>query len=149
MKISGLRFPLWKRRETSANEETSPAQNAPSPSKEDALRVSKLIEDFGTGYPRFSALLSVHPPFFVCRRFDRLRARLLLLKQDKLSLLKQQLDQVDQREPCPLFLGKSRGDRNAERASLLSAIEACLTDYGRWEIYAVFFRTLIGDRYFC
>jgi hypothetical protein len=68
--------------------------------------------------------------FFICRRFLRLRSRLLLLKQDKLSLLEQQLDDIDQKETLPLFLGKTRGDRNIARSSLLSEISWRLNDYG-------------------
>jgi hypothetical protein len=90
----------------------------------------KVIEDFKPGYPRFSALLSAHPSFFVFRRFGRLRARVLLLKQDKLSLLEQQLDRIDENEKCPLFLGKSRCDNNGDRAAVFAEIEKTLADYG-------------------
>lgn len=37
----------------------------------------------------------------LCRRFLRLLARLLSLKQDKISLLEKQLDDLDQKETCP------------------------------------------------
>jgi hypothetical protein len=66
----------------------------------------------------------------ICRRFGRLRARLLLLKQDRLSMLERQLDEVDQAEPAPLFLGMSRLDRNEERRNIISQLEASLTNYG-------------------
>jgi hypothetical protein len=56
---------------------------------------------------------------------------LLLLKQDRLSMLEQKLEQVDHEETSPLFLGKSRCDKNSERISLLSDIESCLADYGK------------------
>ncbi|KAK3338128.1 hypothetical protein B0H65DRAFT_560981 [Neurospora tetraspora] len=88
--------------------------------------------DYRPGYPRFTALISAHGPYFLCRRFDKLRARILLLKQNKLSMLEERLEQVDSEEPSPLFLGKSRCDRNAERLSLLSQIEACLADYDQF-----------------
>jgi hypothetical protein len=52
------------------------------------------------------------------------------LKQDKLSLLEKRLEQTDNEERSQLFLGKSRSDRNADRISLLSEIEAGLVDYG-------------------
>lgn len=45
------------------------------------------VEDFREGYPRFTSLISSHDPFFLFRRFGRLRARLLLIKQDKLAVL--------------------------------------------------------------
>ena len=65
------------------------------------------------------------------RRFQALRARLLLMKQDKLSVLEQRLNQLDEEEECPLFLGKSRSDGNDERKAVLIAIESCLADYGK------------------
>lgn len=64
------------------------------------------------------------------RSFTQLRARLLLFKQDQLSILEQQLEEIDQREVSPLFLGSSRCDRNAERIALLSKIDEHLKDYG-------------------
>ncbi|KAF5639372.1 hypothetical protein F52700_4224 [Fusarium sp. NRRL 52700] len=99
----------------------TPAQSVkPQPGK---------IEDFRPGYPRFTALIASHSPFFIFRRFNRLRARLLLLKQDQLSILESELDEIDQQEKAPIFLGKSRIDRNAERLSVLSRIESALVDY--------------------
>ncbi|KAF4630754.1 hypothetical protein G7Y89_g7386 [Cudoniella acicularis] len=44
-------------------------------------------------------------------------------------MLEQRLEQVDQQEKCLLFLGKSRCDKNADRASLLSELETSLADY--------------------
>lgn len=95
------------------------------------------VEDFRRGYPRFAALISAHPPFFICRSFNRIRARLLLLKQDKLSVLERQLDHLDDLESSALFLGKSRCDSNAERLSLLTDIESCLVDYGTFPLYRI------------
>ncbi|KAM3080652.1 hypothetical protein ACMFMG_005587 [Clarireedia jacksonii] len=89
----------------------------------------KKIEEYKSGYPRFTALVSAHDSFFLCRRFDKLRARLLLLKQDRLSILEQKLDQIDQEETSLIFLGKSRWDKNSDRISTLSEIESCLADY--------------------
>ncbi|CAI7605571.1 unnamed protein product [Penicillium glandicola] len=92
----------------------------------------RKIEDYRPGYPRYSALLSAHNAYFLCRRFDWLRARLLLQKQDKLSLLEEKLEQVDRLEVAPLYLGKSRSDRNTERISLLSEIDASIADYDQF-----------------
>lgn len=87
------------------------------------------IEDYPSGYPRFSALIASHASFHVCRRFSNLRARLLLLKQDKLSLLEKRLEKIDREEVDLLSLGSSRDDTNSERASLLAEIDAALADY--------------------
>jgi hypothetical protein len=73
----------------------------------------------------------------MCRRFLRLRARLLLLKQNNLVLLEQQLDQIDKNEDRPLFLGSQRRDTNTERASVLSEIDAQLAAYGMYCEYGV------------
>ncbi|KAI0894895.1 CHAT domain-containing protein [Annulohypoxylon nitens] len=105
-------------------------QNRPASIEEATSSGSnKKIEDYRSGYPQFSALIAAYNGFFICRRFCRLRARVLLLKQDRLTLLEQQLDQVDQDETMPLFLGKMRGDRNQQRTKLMAEIEACLSDY--------------------
>lgn len=66
------------------------------------------------------------------RRFTRLRARLLLSKQDQLTLLENQLDKVDREEESPMFLGSSRLDRNAQRKEILSQIESKLQEYGAY-----------------
>ncbi|KAH7304139.1 hypothetical protein B0I35DRAFT_363654, partial [Stachybotrys elegans] len=87
------------------------------------------IEDYKPGYPRYSAVLASYNGYFVIRRFDNLRARLLLLKQDKLAVLEEQLQEIDEKEPCPLFLGSSRRDQNSERLRLLAEIDASLIDY--------------------
>lgn len=88
------------------------------------------VEDYPQGYPRFSALVGASDQFHICRRFSNLRSRLLLVKQDKLSLLESQLENVDREEESVLFLGSNRVDKNDERLSLLSQIEDALTDYG-------------------
>ncbi|KAI0887514.1 uncharacterized protein GGS22DRAFT_110549 [Annulohypoxylon maeteangense] len=92
-------------------------------------RDSRMLEEYRAGYPRYTALLSSYPSWFIFRRFDKLRARLLLLKQDKLTQLENQLERIDQQETSPLFLGVSRSDRNVDRLSTLLEIEAALIEY--------------------
>lgn len=82
------------------------------------------------GYPRFAALVGSHQSLQVCRRFSKLRARLLLLKQDKLSQLEEQLETVDKKETTLIFLGCRRRDKNEERESILNEIDDTLMDYG-------------------
>ena len=88
------------------------------------------VEDFRPGYPQFSALIASHPSFHVCRRFLRIRARLLLLKQDELSVLESQLDHIDHEETRELFLANRRRDANPERKTILEKIEVALSSYG-------------------
>ncbi|OTA93382.1 hypothetical protein M434DRAFT_395646 [Hypoxylon sp. CO27-5] len=92
-------------------------------------RRPKQIEDHPMGYPRFSALIASHDSFYICRRFSSLRARLLLRKQDNLSILEERLEKIDRSECNSLRLGSYRRDDNEERQSVLSEIDKALSDY--------------------
>ncbi|KAH6975025.1 hypothetical protein BKA56DRAFT_82530 [Ilyonectria sp. MPI-CAGE-AT-0026] len=89
----------------------------------------KQIEDFPTGYPQFTALLSSHPYFHVFRKFSRLRTRMLLNKQDELARLEEQLEELDRGDACPLFRGSFRRDRNPHRMRLYKEIGCHLVEY--------------------
>ncbi|KAK0633929.1 hypothetical protein B0T14DRAFT_576202 [Immersiella caudata] len=87
------------------------------------------VEDYRQGYHRFSALVALDDAFTAFRRFHRLRVRLLLLRQDKITLLEKRLDAIDGKEPCPSFLGCRRMDGNTEREAVISEIENALAGY--------------------
>lgn len=89
----------------------------------------KQIEDYPNGYPRFSALLAAHDQFLVVRRFSGLRARLLLLAQDRLVELEERLCKVDHKEEAKVFLASRRLDTNQEREAILSEIQETLCAY--------------------
>jgi len=89
-----------------------------------------MVEDFRHGYPRFCALIATHPALNVFCRFSKLRARIILRKQDTLSVLEQQLETLDRQETTALFLASNRLDSNAERQTVLDNIETALQDYG-------------------
>ena len=103
-----------------------------SPNEEEDGPARRVIESYRAGYPRFSALLSSTPSFSTFRRFSRLRARLLLIKQDRLSALEERLDEIDEEEESPVFLGVSRMDNNADRQDVLKEIEEGLEDYDKF-----------------
>ncbi|KAI1085924.1 hypothetical protein F5B19DRAFT_498877 [Rostrohypoxylon terebratum] len=103
----------------------------PLPRKQSELRVQP-VEDFPTGYPRLSAFISSHPSLHLFRRFLRLRARLMLQKQNKLAMLESQLDELDKSEQKKLRLGTLRGDNNTARISLLEQVDSALNDYDRF-----------------
>lgn len=124
-------LPLWRNSKASIADETQTRKSICPLVQTDRSGLTRSVEDYRPGYPRFTALLSAHEPYFLCRRFSKLRARLLLLKQDRLSMLEQRLERVDHEEISPLFLGRSRGDGNMERISVLSDIESRLADYGK------------------
>jgi hypothetical protein len=58
-----------------------------------------------------------------------------LIKQDKLTVLEKKLDDIDDAEAFPLFLGKSRIDRNQDRLAILADIESNLAEYGKQYLY--------------
>lgn len=69
----------------------------------------------------------------MCRRFTQVRARLLLLKQDRLSVLEEQLEHIDHSENRPIFLGNTRRDFNPARKQILADMEIELREYGmKW-----------------
>lgn len=88
------------------------------------------VEDYKPGYPQFAALIASHTSFHIWRRFRRIRARLLLLKQDEVCSLESQLDQIDQEETHELFLGNSRRDRNTKRKEMMMKVDVALSSYG-------------------
>lgn len=89
-----------------------------------------IVEDFRQGYPRFCALIDAHPALNVFRRFSKLRARIILRKQNTLSVLEQRLENLDRQETTALFLASNRLDGNTERQTVLDDIEKALRDYG-------------------
>lgn len=100
--------------------------------KNDSPKFSFLVEDYPSGYPRFSGLIGAHSAFSLFRRFSVSRARLLLVKQDRVCVLEKQLEELDQKEQRPLFLGTCRQDRNLERKIVLEELDRALADYGKW-----------------
>ncbi|KAB2107124.1 hypothetical protein AG0111_0g4687 [Alternaria gaisen] len=87
------------------------------------------LDDFQPGYPKFAALLDVHPAFQNFRRFTRARLRLLLLKQDEIATLETSLDFADENEPRKLFLSCARRDENPKRVEMLKKLQVSLSEY--------------------
>lgn len=56
--------------------------------------------------------------------------RLLLLKQDEITVLEDSLDSIDSQEDRVLFLGCARRDVNQERKQLIGKLTRALADYG-------------------
>ncbi|KAH6874920.1 hypothetical protein B0T10DRAFT_414859, partial [Thelonectria olida] len=87
------------------------------------------VEDYPQGYPRFSALMASHASFQILRRFSNVRARLLLLAQDRVSHLEARLNEIDREEACPIFLASSRRDKNEERKVVVADLQDALKSY--------------------
>lgn len=91
---------------------------------------SDLAEAFREGLPRYSTLLGRLTEFRIFRRFAKFRTRLLLLKQDQISGLESELNDLDHLEQETLFLGASRKDGNRRRQAKFRLLEAALAEYG-------------------
>jgi hypothetical protein len=59
--------------------------------------------------------------------------RLLLLKQDEISMLEECLDRIDTNEDRELFLGCSRRDDNVARRQTLRDLRKSLAEYGTYD----------------
>lgn len=82
------------------------------------------------GYPAYSLLLGHHSEFQTFRRFRTLRMRMLLIKQDEISILEDELSKLDEDEQSEIFLGSSRQDVNQTRRSVLKKLNQAFKDYG-------------------
>ncbi|KAK4870150.1 hypothetical protein LT330_005204 [Penicillium expansum] len=109
----------------------SPATRSDQTNEQGAspILTGKKIEDYPQGRPRFAALIASQDSFKFCRRFPYLRTRLLLEKQDRLSLLEKRLDDIDREETRNLNLSSSRLDRNQKRQDTMKEIDEAMADY--------------------
>ncbi|PYH47505.1 uncharacterized protein BP01DRAFT_217289 [Aspergillus saccharolyticus JOP 1030-1] len=126
MRNGGGILPCW-----GDYEKQTPPDNADNPpvGVHPIQRPQRQIEDFQPGYPQLSTLVGAHDTFQIYRRFANLRSRLLLYKQDSLSVLEKRLNEVDDNEASPLFLGSRRRDRNETRQQVLARIDTELAEY--------------------
>lgn len=88
------------------------------------------MERFRPGYPRFATLIGRREQFRMFRQFAEVRMRLILYKQDEISVLQAELLAIDNAEERPLFLGARRRDRNQQRLDKLRQLDAALVEYG-------------------
>ncbi|KAK8061059.1 hypothetical protein PG997_015280, partial [Apiospora hydei] len=86
-------------------------------------------QKYREGYPRYAALLNAHPALHNFRRFTRVRMRLLLLKQDEITVLEEKLDQIDDAEARELNLGCARLDNSEERLQVVDKLRSSLAEY--------------------
>jgi hypothetical protein len=84
------------------------------------------------GYKGYSDFIASENDFYILRRFASLNARVALTLQDQISVLEEQLDDLDQhcsrRDVEDLHNGSFRDDRE-ERAALVEMIYEKLTKY--------------------
>lgn len=88
------------------------------------------VEDYGQGYPRLAAFLSLDKRFTVLKRFDYLHMRNILHLQDQLVELDEELNRCDDGERIALNLGSRRQCSNEHRKALLDTLHSQLRKYG-------------------
>jgi hypothetical protein len=107
------------------------------------------VEKRAEGYLHLAAFLDSDESFKMNRQFSFIHARILLQKQDELSVMKQELDEMDQRDDSDEDAqvsqceeeGEARTDlRPDTRQSLLNRIKEKLLKYGKSIWYSVFGR---------
>ena len=69
--------------------------------------------------------------FILFRRFGNIHVRLLLHKQDDISMLEKKLDELDNNDTNAFFLNSRRADQNAERHAVLTELESKIKEYGK------------------
>lgn len=84
------------------------------------------------GYPSYSSLLGHYSKFQTFRRFRNVRMRMILLKQDQISRLEEELNEVDQAEAVELYLGSCRRDQNHKREDVLRRLDEAFSAYGTY-----------------
>ncbi|KAF5566590.1 hypothetical protein FNAPI_1050 [Fusarium napiforme] len=68
----------------------------------------------------------------IARRFLNVRARLLLLKQNRVVELESKLHKIDRDEDRPLFLGSCQRDQNTNRAKIVAELDEALEDLDKF-----------------
>lgn len=94
-----------------------------------------IVEDYPNGYPRLTAIMNSDNNFTMFRRFGTLHIRNLLHLQAELSVLEQELKDLDNAEALNLETSSNlyshlqAGDSHP-RTKLLYVIRSKLKDYG-------------------
>ena len=89
-----------------------------------------VVNEHRRGYPQLAVLMSMSGRYKIFRRFNVIRLRMLLYKQDEVAQLEERLKSIDDGDPKDLFLGSRRHDRNTERMAVMKQLEQAIASYG-------------------
>lgn len=101
------------------------------------------------GYPRFGAFINSDESFLPCRQYGYLRSRVLLYRQDELSMLERQLTALDQDdfetsdETRIAVRSRTTDDSPKEdpryaRKTLIQTIDDKLKEYGQYSTFFLY-----------
>ena len=102
-----------------------------------------IVEDHPQGYPRLASFINSDDNFLIARKYGFLRARVLLYRQDELSVLEKELLALDadDAEHRTIALHSRRFDEETvsdsvySRKALIGKIEGKLKEYGKERCY--------------
>lgn len=97
------------------------------------------VDDHPKGYPRLAAFVNSDENFLIARKYGYLRSRVLLYRQDELSVLERDLVALDadDHEKRPLALESRKYDEQTDkdpvysRKVLIQKIDDKLKEYGK------------------
>lgn len=105
----------------------------------DAITKDLLVDDYPKGYPQLAAFINSADNFMITRKFGFLRSRVLLYRQDELSVLERDLTSLDDddQEKRELALASRKHDEATDndpkysRKVLIKQIDEKLKEYGK------------------
>ena len=100
---------------------------------------SSTVDDHPKGYPQLAAFVNSDENFLIARKYGYLRSRVLLYRQDELSVLEKDLIALDadDEENRPLALQSRKHDEQTDkdpvysRKVLIQKIDDKLKEYGK------------------
>ena len=121
------------------------------------LEISDLlpVDELPPGYPQLAAFMNSDDNFLIARKFGYLRARVLLYRQDELSVLERDLIALDNddKEKRAIALQSRKYDEATDkdpvysRKVLIQKIDDKLKEYGEYSYhsFALGFSTRLSD----
>lgn len=99
-----------------------------------------IVDDHPRGYPQLAAFVNSDDNFMIARKYGFLRSRVLLYRQDELSVLERDLIKLDAHDAKnrPLALQSRKRDEETDddlvysRKALIQRIDDKLKQYGQY-----------------
>ena len=102
-----------------------------------------IVDDHPQGYPQFAAFINSDENFLIARKYGYLRSRVLLYRQDELSVLERNLIALDEDDAAKrgLALQSRKYDEQTDkdpvysRKVLIQKIDDKLKEYGTLRVF--------------
>ena len=122
-----------------------PNRISPTDPPSDLVSSSFTVDDHPKGYPQLSAFINSDENFLIARKYGYLRSRLLLYRQDELSVLEKKLIALDADDEVkrPKALESRKWDEQTDkdevysRKALMGRIDEKLKEYGTYTYFTL------------